>query len=368
MHVRPRPDRSLTRFLWLVIAGWSAGCFAAYVGHGGTSWHYFDQAERALLDVDDHVVGGLHVYSGLPFLQFGPAAFVAAAGTAPFGPWGQLAAQVAGVLAGVVVLATVRDLTRRTRPDLSPAEVDQRTLLAGLFVIPVWAYLAVGVAHLDDVLTLLFGVLGLWAVATGRSVAAGVLLALAVDAKPWALPFVVLLLLVPRRRPALVAYAVVVVVAWLPFFLGDHGTFHAMQFTISNTDFSALRVLGVHSPRTPSWDRPAQVLLGLAVGGLAIARGRWPLVLLATMEARVVLDPGTNRYYAAGVVVGALVWDLLGSRRSFPWWTAGTCLVLFAARNLPLPPAFNGWALIVVFAAVCALAALPVRVLGFAGR
>jgi hypothetical protein len=93
------------------------------------------------------------------------------------------------------------------------------------------------------------------------------------------------------------------------------------------------------------------------VSGLAVARGRWPLVLLATTAARVVLDPGTNRYYAAGIVVDATVWDLLGPRRSFPWWTALSCLLLFAARNLPLPPATNGIALI----AVCGRAAPPAR-------
>ena len=363
MAALPADRSSGSRFMWLVIAGWSAGFFAAYVVHGGTSWHYFDQARLAVVDLDDHVIGGLHVYSGLPFLQFGPAAFLAAVSTTPFGPRGLLVAQLAGVLAGVVILATVRDLARRTRPDLGPAAVDRRILLAGLFVIPVWSYLAVAVAHLDDVLTLLFGVLGLRAAVVGRPVVAGALLALAVDAKPWAVPFGCLLLLLPpgRRRSAGLTYAAVVAVAWLPFLLGDHGTFHAMQFTIPNTDFSALRVLGVDTPRTPSWDRPAQIALGIAVSLLAIARRRWPLVLLVTIAARVALDPGTNRYYAAGIVVAAMVWDVLGSRRTFPWWTGTACLALFVARNLPLPPVANGIALLAFLSAVCALAALPGR-------
>ena len=346
----------LSRFMWLVIAGWSAGFFALYVVHGGTSWHYFDQGRLALIDVDDHVVGGLHVYSGLPFLQFGPAAFVAAVGTIPFGPRGLLTAQVAGVLAGVLIMATTRDLARRTRPDLSLIEIDRRVLFAALFFIPAWSHLAVLVTHLDDVLTLTFGVLGLWAAVARRPVLTGLLLALAVDAKPWALPFACLLLLLPQRRSAVLTYAAVVALAWSPFLLGDSGTLHAMQFTIPNTDFSALRLLGVHDPRTPGWDRPAQVALGTAVSLVAVRRGRWPLVLLATVVARILLDPGTNRYYAAGVVVGAMVWDLLGSGRSFPWWTATTCTMLFIARNLPLPPVTNGIAVIAVFVAVCLLA------------
>lgn len=372
MSVFPPPPRVATgrtvrspmwRFTWLVMAGWSAGCFAAYVVRGGTSWHYFSQAQQTFLDLDDHVRGGLHVYSALPFLQFGPAAFVAAAFTAPFGPRALLVAQVLGVAAGVITLGVIRDLAARTRPDLSPAEIDRRTLLAGMFVIPVWGYLAVGVAHLDDVLTLLFAVLGLRAAVLGRPVLAGVLLALAVDAKPWALPFACLFLLLPgdRRRSAVLAYAAVLAVAWLPFLFGDLGTVHALRYTIPNTDFSALRVLGIDTPRTPPWDRPAQVLAGLAVSLLALARRRWQLVILATITARVVLDPGTNHYYVAGIAVGAAVWDVAGSRRTIPWWTATACLVLFVARGLPLPPSVNGIALLGYFSAVLALAALPRR-------
>src|ERR1700712_5048504 len=83
-----------SRFLWLVVAGWSSGCFAAYVVHGGTSWHYFQQGQQALADLDDHVSGGLHLYAALPFLQIGPVTFVATMLTAPFGPRALLLAQL----------------------------------------------------------------------------------------------------------------------------------------------------------------------------------------------------------------------------------------------------------------------------------
>jgi hypothetical protein len=55
------------------------------------------------------------------------------------------------------------------------------------------------------------------------------------------------------------------------------------------------------------------------------------------LAARVVLDPGVNRYYTAGIAVGALVWDVAGSRLRFPWWCAATLLVLFASRWPHLP-------------------------------
>ena len=100
---------------------------------------------------------------------------------------------------------------------------------------------------------------------------------------------------------------------------------------------------------------------------LALARGRWQLVVLATVTARVVLDPGTNHYYVAGIVVGAAVWDIAGSRRAVPWWTAAACLGLFVARDFPLPPLVNGIAVLVYFSAVLALAALPVAPAGGRG-
>jgi hypothetical protein len=84
---------------------------------------------------------------------------------------------------------------------------------------------------------------------------------------------------------------------------------------------SGLRALGVNSPGTPSWDRTAQILLGFALSAVAVWRGRWPAVVLICTAVRVALDPNTYPYYDAGLVVGALVWDLIGARRAVPAWT-----------------------------------------------
>jgi hypothetical protein len=284
--------------------------------------------------------------------------------TAPFGPRALLVAQLFGMAAGAAILWLIRDLAARTRPDLNPADLDRRTLLPAAFFIPVWAYLAVSVTHLDDVLALLFAVLGLRAVVMRRHLLAGVLLALAVDAKPWALPFACLLLLLPagrRRRTAALAYAGVVATAWSPFLLGDLGTLNALRFTIPNTPFSALRVLGVHAPRTPSWDRPAQIAVGAGIGLVALARHRWALAILGAIAARVALDPGTNHYYAAGVLVGAVLWDVVGSRFRLPWWSGTAFVGLFLLRAFPLPPYVNGVVTLAFFAGVCVLAAVPRR-------
>jgi hypothetical protein len=224
-------------------------------------------------------------------------------------------------------------------------------------------YLAVASAHLDDVLALAGGVATLAAARAGRSIAAGLLLGLAVDAKPWALGFAALLLLLPDWRSRLsgaVTTVVVVVLGWLPFFLADPRSSRILHFTIANTPLSALRALGFTDPRTPPWDRPAQALIGIALGVLAVRRGRWPAVLLLAVAARIALDPGTNRYYAAGAVVGAVVWDLAGSTLRFPWWTAGAAVSLFVSRSIPMPPAAHGW-ITLTYCVACTALLIPDR-------
>jgi hypothetical protein len=327
---------------------------------GGLAWHFFVQGQRALGDLDDPTGGGLHLYAALPVLQIGPVPLLAALVVSPLGPQGSLLlAQVFGGLAGAVILWLARRIARETRRDLTAEQIDSRVALATVFFTPVWMYLAVGQVHLDDVLTLLFAVLALHLVLRQRAVAAGVLLGLAVDCKPWALPFGCLLLLLVDRRARVVgaaAMGAVIAAAWSPFFLVDPATTNAMHFTISNTGLSALRVIGVDAARTPSWDRPAQVALGLTLGVLALRRGRWAAVILMAVAARVVLDPGTNLYYTAGLVVGAALWDIIRSPAAQPWWTAAVGLGLFASRWIPMPPSAHGWLTLGFFLACCALA------------
>jgi hypothetical protein len=336
--------------LWL-LAAWAATWFAAMAWHGGMSWHFFVQGGQALADVDDPA-GGLHLYAVAPVLQIGPVAFLVTEGLRVFGGRPDLlAAQLLGTAGGAYVLWQAGRLGRRL------------SFWPVVFFVPVWMYLAVASTHLDDVLALVGGVAALAAARAGRSIPAGLLLGLAVDAKPWALSFAALLLLPPDWRARLrgaVTTAVVVVLGWVPFFLADPGTSRVLHFTIANTPLSALRALGFADPRTPPWDRPAQALIGIALGVLAVRRGRGPAVLLLAVAARIALDPGTNRYYAAGAVVGAVVWDLAGSRFRFPWWTAGATLGLFASRSIPMPPAAHGW-ITLSYCVACTAVLIPLR-------
>ncbi|HEY0531131.1 MAG TPA: hypothetical protein VGD29_05975 [Actinoplanes sp.] len=318
---------------WL-LAGWVAIWFAAMAWHGGMSWHFFVQGGQALADLDDPA-GGLHLYAVAPVLQIGPVAFLVTEGLRVFGGRPDLlAAQLLGTAGGAYVLWQAGRLGRRL------------SFWPVVFFVPVWMYLAVASTHLDDVLALAGGVAALAAARAGRPILTGLLFGLAVDAKPWAVGFAALLLLLPGWRARLrgaVTTVVVVAAGWVPFFLADPRSSRVLHFTIANTPLSALRALGFADPRTPPWDRPAQALIGIALGILAVRRGRWPAVLLLAVAARIALDPGTNRYYAAGAVVGAVVWDLAGSQLRFPWWTAGAAVSLFFSRWIPMPPAVHGW-------------------------
>jgi hypothetical protein len=362
------PPRLKTAATWtpaVALGLWAIGWYVGFAHHGGLSWHFFTWGGRSLTALHDQVHGGLHVYAAYPILQIGPLALLAAAFLMHATPdAGLVAGQLAGVAAGAVLLWQVYAVARVERPNLAR----HRLMATAVPFVPVWMYVAVRSEHLDDVLALLCATLALRAGRSERAVACGVLIGLSIDAKPWALPFACLALLLTDRRDQIragVAAAAVAALGWLPFLLGDPRTASQLShYTIANSPLSALRVLGIVDPRTPLWDRPAQAALGVVLAMLAIRRGRWPAVILLVVVARIVLDPGANRYYTAGVAVGALLWDVLGSRSNLPWWSTGTVFGVFASRWVPMSGPVHGWltlGLFVVTAAAFALAPVPAR-------
>ncbi|WP_426502896.1 glycosyltransferase 87 family protein [Dactylosporangium sp. McL0621] len=332
-----------------LVLAWAIVWFVLMALGGGSSWHFFVQGAAALVDVDDAVTGGLHLYAAAPVLQIGPLTFLAIVPLLPAGPLAALIGwQVLGAVAGLLILWLVRGLVPSWQRDAG------WLALGAAYFLPVWMFLAVGVAHLDDVLALLLSVGALRAARAGRTWLTGLLLGLAVDAKPWAVGFAAMLLLLRgwrRQVCAAVALTVAVAVAWLPFFVADPGTSAALHYTIKNNSVSALHALGIHNPRTPPWDRPAQLALALILGVIAVRRGRWAAIPLLAVASRLVLEPGGNKYYIAGVVVGTVIWDFAGSRHDMPWWTLAACLSLFTARWIPMPDAVHGWLLVGLFLA-----------------
>jgi hypothetical protein len=350
----------------VVLAGWAAAWFVILAPGGGVAWHFFVQGTSLLFTGHDGAStrpAGLDLFASYPSLQIGPVAYPVAQVLRQIGPDnGVVAAEILMTALGLAVFAMAQRIVTLARPDLAgldperpgrarpgpdgmPRRLRVVLLVAGALFVIAWQELAVGYAHLDDSLALTCVVAAVWACLSGRLAVCGALIGLAGASKPWALGYLPVLALPvlapahPRRGivaglrarvPAVAGFAVVTLACWLPFFAADSATANAMHYKIANMPDSALRALGVAAASTPSWDRPAQILIGCVLGAIAIARGRWPAVVLFSAGARIALDPGVHGYYTPEVMAGALLWDLIGARRPLPVWS----VVSFGALNL----------------------------------
>jgi hypothetical protein len=309
------------RVVWAALAAWVAGWGLAHAPTVGYSWHYFTFGAELLTGPSTVVGAGLHVYAAHPELQIGPLALALAVPFSWAGPTIGLALAVVVLSAMGMLILKILVSTAELRAPVS----DPLLLLTGVCFLPVWAELATHFTHLDDALTLGFAAAALYAVKTDRPIAVGLLLAAAIDSKPWAIAFLPLILaLVPqhRKRSALACLSGILLL-WLPFAIADPRTLSLSHFSIVNAADSSLRAIGVTSPGTPSWDRLAQAMLGVTAAALAIRRGRWPAVLLAGVTARMLFDPQTYPYYTAGLAAAAAAVDLLRPGRRLPLWTLG---------------------------------------------
>lgn len=316
------PSRWSGPALWTVLTAWTALWGFGQASPSGISWHFFADGSAALFGGT-----GLHTYAVDPQLQTGPLA-LAAAGLldAVTGGHGLAAAQVlltAGLLVALAVLGPVVPGPHR----------HTRLLLAGLVLAPAWTVLTVRWAHLDDALALVLLAVLVRLVVDGRHpVWAGVALAAAAAAKPWAVIAVALLLLLPGRRArgvALAAAGVLTGVVWLPFLLADPATLTAFHPPVGVSDSSLMWALGYRGGVIPAWVRPAQLVAAPLMALVVLVRGRWPYALLAGIAVRLALDPQDIAYYAAGAVLAAVLADLFGSRRRVPWLALLTAAVLW---------------------------------------
>lgn len=321
----------------ILLSVWTLAWFAVVEPKGGFSWHYLRTGGQLIYQgLSGDSAGGLNLYAHHPELQMGPVSFLVAGLFNPFPErTGQFLAAALMSLLGlaILVLAGRSAAWHFLGTGTNHQRLRQRVLIAGFAFIPMWIEVAVRFGHLDDVLALFFTALAVRAVTRGNGIATGVFLALALDSKPTALAFVTLLFALPRdqRVRAGVWCALMVAFAWAPFFLSNPHSLAAAGFSIPNQPASALRWLGVADPRTPGWDRPAQAALGLLLGGTAVWRGRWAAVVLLGANARIVLDPSVYTYYTASVLLGTLMWDVIGQRRLVPWWSWLALLTLYGS-------------------------------------
>lgn len=329
----------------IVLGTWALLWFALVAPNGGVSWHFVTAGGQLL--VGGAPGGGLALYANHPELQMGPISFLAAALLSPLpGPVGEFLAQAVMSALGLYILVLVGRTAAEHQlgTGTNHRRLQQRVLVSGAAFIPMWTEVAVRFAHLDDVLALFFTTLAVRALVQQRPIATAVLLALAVDSKPWAVNFLPLLLALPRPswRPALLSLVAAVGAAWLPFYLGNLDSLAAARFAIPNQPASALRWFGVDSAVTPWWDRPAQTALGVLLGSLAVLRGRWAAVVLLGADARILLDPSVYTYYTAAILLGTLLWDTVGQRRLVPWWSWTALASLYGTALLVDSPSVQG--------------------------
>jgi hypothetical protein len=136
----------------------------------------------------------------------------------------------------------------------------------------------------------------------------------------------------------LATWAVLLLAAWLPFFIADLGTLKALRFQVPVSQRSVLTLVG-DSQLISVWVRPAQLLIALVTSG-AVARSGLPqLVLVSTVASRIVIDPLVSGYYTAGAMLVAFIADRSLCGR-VPYFTISTAVLLGLPALLPNTPAF----------------------------
>lgn len=302
---------------WAGWAWWALEASGSYVA--GISWHYFVEGGHDLVHG-----AGLHVYAQHPELQIGPLALVVEAALSVLGAGAAKAtALVLMALAGPLLVLGVG-------PCLPARHRTRRLAIALVVVAPAWLDLALRWGHLDDVLAMVGAVGAVRAVHAGRGVRAGLWLAFAMAAKPWAIGFVPLVVGLPAGFVAALSVgALGTLAAWSPFLIGDSGTLGALRPPVGLVPHSGLHLLGARGDRIPAWGRTLQLLLTAAVALVVALSRRWAGVLIVALATRLALDSQDNAYYIGSAALAALVFDLVGTSWTVPWTTVVTTVVLW---------------------------------------
>jgi hypothetical protein len=327
----------LLRFRYGVLTVWAGLWFQLDWGRRLGDWAINEFGSRVLLHASAAYSGGpggaLHLYANDPKIQMGPPALVLGMPFQLVQPWfGKFLAALVMTSLGVACI-------RLLEAAVPNRDVRGVALLGGLVAMPAWASVAVLFMHLDDVIALVGFCVALAAIPRTRQWwLAAVMLGIGAAAKPWAIVGLAMLFALPRARRAPAALIAIgsAALCWAPFVVGAPGTFSALgSVQIPNDASSALRALGVAASFGPTWVRPVQFLLGIAVAFVGVRSGRVAGGLLAGLAVRVMFDPGAWSYYGAGPVMAALAIDVTSESptRRFAPWTTGVLLVEYV---LPL--------------------------------
>ena len=330
------------RLRWVVLAAWTAICFGLCVrpGRAGVDWSTVDRGAHLL--TGGQAAGGLHLYARDPSIQIGPLTLGAVRFIELFA--GRHAALAVALIGTALLLPALAGLERAVRftTDAARHRAAKLTLIGGLFIVPAWLQATVVYAHPDDVLVAVFTVGALVAVARRRPLL-GLMIALAIAAKPTAVVLVPLVFVFSgRSRATAGSLAALGFGAWLPFVIADRATLLASHPQTLVQPHSGLSLFGLAGTPAPTVLRLAQFGLPLVIGWLVVRRGQWAAVPLIGYGLRVAIDPGDFAYYAVGVLVAALAWHLLRDNpepsarwsSSVPWTVIAASIALSAPAGL----------------------------------
>lgn len=304
--------------LWAGVAAWTALWAWLQSNPSGLSWHFFVSGSHFLFDG-----AGLNLYAEHPELQIGPLAFLVAGPLTSLGDAAQPVALILMTAAGPLCLAWIAPLVPDRQRHL-------RVFVAAIALMPAWTVLSVRFGHLDDVVALVLAVAALRAIAANRAAPAGLALGAAVAAKPWALGFIPVLLVLDKQRLVAAGTALVgLIAAWAPFMIANRATVAALRPPVGVAPSSGLYGLGYRGDLIPAWDRAGQFLLAPVAALAPVLRGRWPGVFLVAVAVRLAMDPKDNPYYIGGAALAAVIFDLLATRWTIPWATLVTVLLLW---------------------------------------
>ncbi len=361
----------LTRALWTAVRFRYAAVTAVFLlsalvgSQDNGDLEYFTQAWQLL--VHGGAGGNVHLYAARPDIQIGPLAVVGT-GLVDLAFGGKIVLAVVAI-ALAALLVTVRGVERLARAEgLDDGRTGIAVLVGGMALAAGFAVVVPGWGHVDDLAALAAMVAALAATRSGRAIPAGLLLAMAVDCKPWGAFAAGLLLFLPAgvRLRGLGTFGLGALACWLPFLIGDLHTLPALAHFSLHAVYGSLP-LQLGYATAPSWVRPAQLLTSLVAVACCVRWRRPDLALLCVAVCRLVLDAGDFPYYDVELLLGCLVADT---------YAAGHARRLVAAAT---PLTLGAWFVITVvhdadlssaqtLAARCALYALLLSVALVRGR
>jgi hypothetical protein len=296
-----------------------------------TDWSLLQQGGALLFSTS-----ALHTYALTPGLQAGPLTLVlTGALNLVFGAGAGAAAHLLLAAEPALLLWLAERAAAESLPALARVRrhLPVVATVGGLLLASAWGVLAGATGHVDDGLALLAFAVAIRAVAREHALSAALWAGVAVDAKPWALGCLALLVGLRHGRVRAAAIAIAVpVVSWLPFLADPRNLTVAahQEFPVSRD--APLHVLGLMHAFAPTWQRPVELLAIAAAAAYVGVRRCWIDAFAASMVVRLLTEITMLEYYDVDTLFAVLLTDIAARRT--PWRSGLLWLLAYPGRWL----------------------------------